>query len=72
LAQLRIASAPGDARANQEAARYLVVAYWFSRDRPKFLRYMTDEAKSKKSSSQFAAACKQALTRLSPDFSVKN
>jgi tetratricopeptide (TPR) repeat protein len=72
LAQLRIASAPGDARANQEAARYLVVAYWFSRDRPKFLRYITDEAKSKKSSSQFAAACKQALTRLSPDFSVKN
>ena len=72
LAQLRIASAPGDARANQEAARYLVVAYWFSSDRPKFLRYIANEAKSNKSSSQFADACKQALTKLSPDFSVKN
>lgn len=45
LAQIRLASANGDPRQIQEAARYYVVTYWFARDRPRTLRYFNGELK---------------------------
>jgi tetratricopeptide (TPR) repeat protein len=43
LAQIRLAAAKGDARQIQEASRYYVVTYWFSRDRPRVMRYFNGE-----------------------------
>lgn len=43
LAQIRLVSANGDPRQIQEAARYYVVTYWFSRDRQRVLRYLKGE-----------------------------
>jgi tetratricopeptide (TPR) repeat protein len=43
LAQIRLAGAKGDARQIQEASRYYVATYWFSRDRPRVMRYFNGE-----------------------------
>lgn len=45
LAQIRLTTATGEAWAMQEAARYYVVAYWYSRHRPTTLRFLKDKNK---------------------------
>lgn len=64
LAQLRTASAPTDERAIDEAARYMVVAYWFSNDRVKTLNFINQQIKSGNGSTPFAVACKKALAKI--------
>ena len=64
LAQLRTTSAPTDARAIDEAARYMVVAYWFSSDRVKTVNFIKDQIKSGNGSTPFAQACSKTLERI--------
>jgi tetratricopeptide (TPR) repeat protein len=64
LAQLRTTSAPTDERAIDEAARYMVVAYWFSNDRAKTLNFINQQIKSGNGSTPFAVACKKALEKI--------
>jgi tetratricopeptide (TPR) repeat protein len=64
LAQLRTTSAPTDERAIDEAARYIVVAYWFSNDRVKTLNFINQQIKSGNGSTPFAVACKKALEKI--------
>ena len=64
LAQLRTTSAPNDERAIDEAARYMVVAYWFSNDRGKTMNFINQQIKSGNSSTPFAVACKKALEKI--------
>jgi tetratricopeptide (TPR) repeat protein len=64
LAQLRTTSAPNDERAIEEAARYMVVAYWFSNDRVKTVNFINQQIKSGNGSTPFALACKKALEKI--------
>lgn len=64
LAELRTTSSPTDERAIDEAARYMVVAYWFSNDRVKTLNFINQQIKSGNSSTPFAVACKKALEKI--------
>jgi hypothetical protein len=64
LAQLRTTSAPNDERAIDEAARYMVVAYWFSSDRVKTVNFIKQQIKSGNGSTPFAVACKKALEKI--------
>ena len=65
LAQLRLATAGGDRRQIEEAARYYVVSYWFARDRQRALQIFN--SKLKRGTNDFAdnpAAISLALERL--------
>jgi hypothetical protein len=64
LAQLRTTTAHTDERAIDEAARYIVVAYWFSSDRVKTLNFINQQIKSGNGSTPFALACKKALEKI--------
>ncbi len=64
LAQLRTTSAPNNERAIDEAARYMVVAYWFSSDRIKTVNFIKQQIKSGNGSTPFAVACKKALEKI--------
>ena len=65
LAQLRLATAAGDRRQIEEAARYYVVSYWFARDRQRTLQIFN--SKLKRGANDFPdnpAAISLALERL--------
>jgi tetratricopeptide (TPR) repeat protein len=67
LAELRLRNSSGEPRQVQEAARYYLVAFWFTRDRPALIkRYRAKLKPGPEDPPHTAAAIQIALQRLTP------
>jgi hypothetical protein len=67
LAELRLRNSSGEPRQVQEAARYYLVAFWFTRDRPALIkRYRAKLKPGPEDPPHTAAAFQIALQRLTP------